>query len=135
MMEKLTENQLKILFTNQKDMGSIEAMIVSACHSQKMGELMIESGIPVVIAINAPFKIQDEAARTFGKAFHSALVQGSSYEEAYRHAKSSVAGSMDPHSIYSCCCAHPHTDDCLWKKELEKMGQIKAHELHLPTCK
>ena len=101
MMEKLTESQLKILFKNQKDMNSIEAMIVSACHSQKIGELMMESGIPVVIAINAPFKIQDEAARTFGKAFHSALVQGSSYEEAYKHAKSSVAGSLDPHSIYS----------------------------------
>jgi hypothetical protein len=31
---------------------------------------MNEAGIPIVIAVNAPFKVQDEAARAFGKVFH-----------------------------------------------------------------
>ena len=63
MMEKLSMNQLKTLFTTQIKFKSIECVVVSACHSQKIGELMRDSGVPVVICINAPFKIQDEAAR------------------------------------------------------------------------
>ena len=66
-MEKLDMNRIKILFETQKHTKSIECMIVSACRSQNIGKLMNESGVPVVIAINAPFKVQDEAARSFGK--------------------------------------------------------------------
>ena len=63
MMEKLSMSRLKTLFSTQMQMKSIECVIVSACHSQKIGEMMKDSGVPVVICINAPFKIQDEAAR------------------------------------------------------------------------
>lgn len=49
MMEKLSMNRLKKFFETEINIKSIEAMIVSACHSQKIGELMMESGIPIVV--------------------------------------------------------------------------------------
>lgn len=101
MMEKLTMSRLKKLFENQKNLKSIECMLVSACHSQKIGELMLESGVPIVICINAPFKVQDEAARSFGKYFHSALVRGMSYQEAFTATQNFVAAHKESYSIYS----------------------------------
>jgi len=64
---------------------------VSACHSQNIGEVFLNAGIPIVIAVNAPFKILDEAARAFSKTFHSALISGKTYLESYTHAVSFVA--------------------------------------------
>jgi len=37
--------------------------------------------------------------------------------------------------IYSCCCAHPHKEDCKWIEIAKTEGHLKAHELHMPTCK
>ena len=135
MMEKLTMNRLKKLFENQINLKSIEAMVVSACHSQKIGELMMDSGIPIVICINAPFKVQDEAARSFGKVFHSALVQGMTYQDAFTSAQNFIAAHQEANKIYSCCCAHPHKDDCTWSEKAKEIGHLKAHELHMATCK
>ena len=135
MMEKLDMSRIKILFETQKHSKSIECMIVSACRSQNIGKLMNESGVPVVIAINAPFKVQDEAARSFGKIFLSSLVQGTSYDEAFSYARRFVAAHRKAASIYSWWCAHPHTKEWLWSKKAKDIGHLKAHELHMPTCK
>lgn len=135
MMEKLSMERLKTLFATQIQMKSIECVIVSACHSQKIGEMMRDSGVPVVICINAPFKIQDEAARTFGKTFHQALVQGMTYQEAFDNARNFVRANQEPHEIYSCCCAHPHKPDCLWVQKAKEIGDHEAHLLHMPNCK
>lgn len=80
-------NRLKNVFKYQPELNSTEAMIISACHSQKIGEKMLEAGVPVVICINAPFKIQDEAARCFGVSFLSALIQGYSYNDAFKYGR------------------------------------------------
>ena len=135
MMEKLSMNRIKKLFENQKNLKSIECMIVSACHSQNIGELMVESGVPVVVAINAPFKIQDEAARAFGKVFHSAWVQGETYQNAFTNAQNFVAAHQESYSIYSCWWAHPHKSDWRWYAKSKEVGHIKAHEIHMPTWK
>jgi len=57
------------------------------------------------------------------------------YRDAFTHAQNFVAAHQDSYSIYSCCCAHPHSDDCEWMKKAQEIGHIKAHELHMPTCK
>ena len=62
---------------------------------------MRDSGIPIVICINAPFKIQDEAARCFGRTFHQALAQGMSYKEAFNSAQNFVAAHQESKNIYS----------------------------------
>ena len=135
MMEKLSMNRIKKLFENQKNLKSIECMIVSACHSQNIGELMVESGVPVVVAINAPFKIQDEAARAFGKVFHSAWVQGETYQNAFTNAQNFVAAHQESYKSYSWWWAHPHKSNCKWFLDAKNIGQFEAHELHMPMCK
>lgn len=58
-----------------------------------------------------------------------------SYNDAYKSAQTFVAAHQAAHNIYSCCCAHPHKDDCMWIERAKDIGHIKAHELHMPTCK
>lgn len=76
LLDKLNTSRLNLLLETNKKTNSTEAVLVSACHSQSIGEVFLNAGIPIVIAVNSPFKILDEAARAFSKAFHSSLVQG-----------------------------------------------------------
>ena len=135
MMEKLDMQGIKTLIGDQQNCKSVEWMIVSACRSQKIGILMNKLGIPVVIAINAPFKIQDEAARSFGKRFLTSLVQGTNYDEAFNYARRFVATHQKTAYIATWCWAHPHKPNWRWTTKAKEIGLIKAHELHMPTWK
>ena len=53
---KCTESYLKNLIT-AKEFNQIQLIFVSACHSEKIGEIFHQCGIPNVIAVNTQSKI------------------------------------------------------------------------------
>ena len=69
--------------------------------------------------------------RGYGVYFQS----NTSYNEAFSYARIYVATHTKAANIYSWWCAHPHTKDWLWSKKAKDIGDRKAHELHMPTCK
>ena len=66
-----------------------------------------------MIAVQSNLKIQDKAAQIFSKSFYMELMQGNSIKQAFKSAKDSLIAKHHS-SCYTCCCAHKHTDSCLW---------------------
>lgn len=65
-LEMLGEARLKEImqeFTNH----NIKLVFVSACHSQKIGEIFFNAGIPVVISVNSLTPILDEVCQKYAK--------------------------------------------------------------------
>ena len=84
-------NRIKKLFENQKNLKWIEyEWLLVLAIPKYIGELIVESGVPVVVAINAPFKIQGEAAIAFGKVFYSAWVQGETYQNSFTNVQNFI---------------------------------------------
>ena len=54
--------------------------------------------------------------------------------QGFEKARNFVAAHKDRLEVFSCCCAHPHTDDCKWMERFKEVGAVKAHELHMPKC-
>jgi len=50
--DKIHENRLHSLLGHEKDHG-IKLAFVSACHSEKIGKIFRNAGIPIVIAVNS----------------------------------------------------------------------------------
>ncbi len=75
--------------------GPFELAVVSACHSGRIGELLVEAGIRHVLAIRCDVPLLDQAAIVFvGQFFHS-LFQGDSVQKAFEMAKLLVEGNPD----------------------------------------
>ena len=113
----------------------LQLVMVSACHSQTIGEVFLEAGVPAVVAINSSFKVYDDAARAFAATLYAGLAQNLRAREAFEKAQNFVAAHKHRLEVFSCCCAHPHTDDCKWLQECREKGSLYAHELHVPKCK
>lgn len=129
--QKLFVQQLKELLGIQNDSmprHNIQVAIVSACHSEQIGNVLLEAGIPVVISVNADQGIMDEAAKIFMKTFYRNLLNGHSISASFEAARRQVQMSSKNMSV--CCCAHPHTDDCAWFKFFQQ-DPVKAHEIHM----
>jgi len=73
--DKCNETRLKNLLGNEKDHG-IKLAFVSACHSEIIGQILLNSGIPVVIAVNSNTEIADEVCLIFSRNFYMYLLQG-----------------------------------------------------------
>ena len=54
---KFKQDQLKQLVSSNKE---IKIAFISACFSEKIGQIFFDSGIPVVIAVNSKQPIMDE---------------------------------------------------------------------------
>ena len=90
-------------------------VIISACHSSFLGEILVDAGIPSVVSISASSQILEVAAKEFNIEFLHYLVEGKSIRFAFEEAKKHLRASKD--QIHkSCCCDHKHTEDCLWFK-------------------
>ena len=75
--------------------GPFELAVVSACHSEKIGALLVEAGIPHVVAIKCDAPILDHAAIAFVGQFFRSLFQGDALQKAYEMAKLLVEGNPE----------------------------------------
>jgi len=53
--DSLTEQNLVDLLKESK--CQIELVVLSSCHSQKLGQIMVDAGIPVVVGINTFYSV------------------------------------------------------------------------------
>ena len=67
--DKITETKLKGLLGDSRDKG-IKLAFVSACHSERIGEILHECGIPVVVAVNSDSTIDDNVCLLFSRTFY-----------------------------------------------------------------
>ena len=134
--DKLDQDRLTELLdlTNDEDgkpNHKVKLAFVSACHSEKIGEIFLNAGVPIVIAVNSTQRILDKVCKNFCRTFYDSLLMGHSFNRAYKNATNVVKGGAD--DVSCCCCAHKHKDDCWWY--LYSLEHPKeAHELHSKTC-
>ena len=105
--------------------------MISACHSSRLGQILIEAGVPVVISIQSSAQVLEEAAEKFNKEFLCYLLNGSSPKDAFEAGLSVLASDKQTSKI--CCCLHKHTVDCLWRKFRVNHPE-KAHSVHKSSC-
>jgi predicted ATPase len=72
---------------------SFELAVISACHSEKIGALLVEAGVPHVIAVTRDVPVTDQAAIVFVGQFFRSLFHGESVQRAFEMAKLRVEGS------------------------------------------
>ena len=106
--------------------------MISACHSSRLGQILIEAGVPVVISIQSSAQVLEEAAEKFNKEFLCYLLNGSSPKDAFEAGLSVLASDKQTSKI--CCCSHDHTNDCLWLK-FSELHPENAHSVHESSCK
>ena len=67
---------------------NVHLVIISACHSSKIGQLFHTVGkVPVVISINSDVKVYEKAAESFNQNLLSFLLQGQSPRQAFNFSK------------------------------------------------
>ncbi|MBU7017340.1 MAG: tetratricopeptide repeat protein [Theionarchaea archaeon] len=97
---------------------SFKLAFVSACHSEKIGALLVEAGIPHVVAVKSDVPVLDQAAIVFVGQFFRSLFRGESVQKAFDMAKLRVEGSSELWKIRT------HLDFVAYKKK----GQILPEE-------
>ena len=63
--EKLYEKKLREILKKENIGEYIKLAFISACHSEKLGEVLNDCGVPVVVAINSSQKVLDKAGIVF----------------------------------------------------------------------
>ncbi|MGD2248964.1 MAG: tetratricopeptide repeat protein [Candidatus Methanofastidiosia archaeon] len=76
-------------------MGKVELAVVTACYSEKIGKILVEAGIPHVIAVKSDVPVLDHAALVFIGQFFRSLFQGSSVQKAFDMATVLVEGNPE----------------------------------------
>ena len=56
------------------DENPVQLAFIAACHSEKIGQVFLECGVPAVIAINSALKLLDKAGIIFTEHFYTSLV-------------------------------------------------------------
>ena len=107
--------------------------MISACHSSHLAQVLIDSGVPVVVSISASVQVLEEAAEKFNREFMLYLLKGLTPKVAFQHGQSVLASESTTSGI--CCCNHDHTADCLWIKYKEASNDYDAHMVHIARCK
>jgi hypothetical protein len=111
----------------------LELVVISACHSSAMAEIIYERGVKNVVSINSSARVLEKAAQIFNKEFFHNLFSGKTVEDAFSEGKKSVKCSKDQINKI-CCCEHLHKPECLWLKYQHVNGSEAAHKLHSPAC-
>jgi tetratricopeptide (TPR) repeat protein len=86
----LSKEYIKKVFARAK---GIELVVVSACHSENVGRLLIDAGVKYVIAVRKDFPVYDITATAFTAQFYSTLFKGNSILQAFEIAKLAVEGN------------------------------------------
>ena len=129
--DKFYASRLKDLLGDEKNHG-IKLAFVSACHSEEIGNILYQCGIPIVIAVNSEFEIADEICLIFARHLYMNLLEGATVKKALEQARRTCRAS--PVDCKSCCCAHSHSSACKWQKYADKYGYEEAHKLHSGNC-
>jgi hypothetical protein len=53
---------------------SVELVIISACHSSRLAEILVDAGIPSVVSISASSQVLELAAKEFNVEFLHYLI-------------------------------------------------------------
>ena len=125
-----------ILKINSSKIKNIDLVIVSACYSQRLGELFIKYGAKNVIYITKETPISNIAALKFTKLFYQELVVNhKSIKDAFDKAKKDLKSDRDVicNNPNKCCCKHLHTASCYIKEENSKRAIIH-NEYHNKKC-
>jgi CHAT domain-containing protein len=91
----------------------IKIVFVNACHSEEVGKIFLEAGIPCVIAVQSELKIEDGVAQKFSENFYRSIFGGETIKKAFEQATTQVQ-ALYRNNVYTCCCAHKHTTNCGW---------------------
>lgn len=102
-------------------------VFLSACHSESVGKIFKEKGIPIVIAVDQSTKIYDEVCIVFAKYLYEKLLNGATPRMAFEYADSLVR--QEKMGLFFCCCNHPHDKECPWLNGIGKTRD-NPHTLH-----
>jgi tetratricopeptide (TPR) repeat protein len=75
--------------------GGIELIIISACHSEEIGAMLAETGVPHVVAVRRDFPVVDQSAIVFTAHFFRSLFLGNSVQKAFEMASLLVEGNPE----------------------------------------
>ncbi|MBU7016076.1 MAG: tetratricopeptide repeat protein [Theionarchaea archaeon] len=90
--EPVTGDYLRNLIRTR---GSFELAIVSACYSEKIAAMLVEAGIPHVVAVMCDVPVLDRAAIVFIGQFLRSLFHGDSVRKAFEMATLVVEGNPE----------------------------------------
>jgi hypothetical protein len=60
------------------DGQNIQVAFISSCHSEPIGEILLNAGIPVVICVNQDSMILNDVCVLFMRHFYTQLISGRS---------------------------------------------------------
>eukprot|EP00301_Raphidiophrys_heterophryoidea_P026692 c9275_g1_i1.p1 GENE.c9275_g1_i1~~c9275_g1_i1.p1 ORF type:complete len:1281 (-),score=214.78 c9275_g1_i1:630-4415(-) len=66
---------------------NLKCVVVSACHSQKVGQVFLDAGVPNVVCVEEDKKIEDSRAIKFESHFYTSLFRGHSVASSFRYAQ------------------------------------------------
>ncbi|KRX03167.1 P-loop containing nucleoside triphosphate hydrolase [Pseudocohnilembus persalinus] len=124
--EQITLKQLKKLFT-QPQIKLPQLIVINALHSYEIADFFIKSGVKYVLTIQTILQNADFIIESFLLEFYKQIFQGQSINYAYNFALTKIKDENI--QCFTCCCAHPHSDNCQWKKTHQF-----CHFKHSPTC-
>lgn len=92
--------------------------------------------------MQSQFQIEEKFAQLFSESFYKSLFSGETVKTSYDMAlnllrtKSKDNLGNSAYTCYTCCCAHPHTNDCSWKNNFAStsFGIYDSHKLHDFQC-
>jgi len=58
-------------------------VFINACHSEHLGKIFKEAGIPIVVSVQSDLKIADSIAEYFSNQLYSELLQGATIHDAF----------------------------------------------------
>lgn len=132
-LEECDSDRIRKLLTNENNNSNIQVVFVNACHSEEVGRVFLEAGVPCVIAVQSELKIEDKVAQIFSKNFYQGILNQKTIREAFDNAISLTQGQQD-HKVFTCCCAHKHTANCKWAQMALDEGYTNSHAMHISNC-
>ncbi|TNV75029.1 hypothetical protein FGO68_gene7569 [Halteria grandinella] len=106
---QLTTDQIQRIFGARKD---LQLVILSSCHSGEIAQ-RLKTFAPT-IAVQAQYKMYDEASIWYSAALYQQLLKKKSLEESHNIAKKETVEILRDRSL-SCCCSHTHNKTCQYK--------------------
>lgn len=70
--------------------NNVKLVVVSACHSGKLGKVLTENGIPMVVAINSSVAVLEKAAFIFNESFLRFLLMKKTVRQSFKEALDAV---------------------------------------------
>ncbi|MEC4816480.1 MAG: SUMF1/EgtB/PvdO family nonheme iron enzyme [Scytonema sp. PMC 1069.18] len=89
MTRSFSEEELEIALSNQQQ-APCQLALLNACHSEKLAQAFVNTGVSHVIAVNAEDKILDVAARCFSRRLYQALFNEDSIANAFLVSRNAV---------------------------------------------